>query len=106
MLGGLYTVCISVSRTVLKFNGGGSGRLSWPDRRCDPALMLAIAPVRLGFMPNFVLGGLLLVSGADALHKWRSWNRGIDFRRRTMLSLLAIIVSRAMGLHRRILIVS
>ncbi len=32
--------------------------------------MLAIAPELLGFMPKFVLGGLLLYLGADQLHKW------------------------------------
>jgi sulfate permease, SulP family len=53
--------------------------------------MLATAPALLGYMPKFVLGGLLIYLGADQLHKWI-----IQSRRRLLLveylSLLAIIV--------------
>src|SRR5260370_4220368 len=53
--------------------------------------MLALAPMLLGYMPKFVLGGLLIYLGADQLHKWI-----IESRRRLAiteyLSLLAIIV--------------
>jgi len=76
---------------VLNFNGGGSGRLSGLTVAAISALMLAIAPMLLGFMPKFVLGGLLLYLGADALHKWI-----VESRHRLSipeyLSLLAIIV--------------
>ena len=90
LLGG-YTGCISVSRTVLNFNGGGTGRLSGLTVAAISVLMLAIAPTLLGFMPKFVLGGLLIYLAADALHKWI-----IESRRRLSipeyLSLLSIIV--------------
>jgi SulP family sulfate permease len=53
--------------------------------------MLLFAPVLLGYMPKFVLGGLLLYLGADTLHRWI-----VQSRRRLSvaeyLSLLAIIV--------------
>jgi sulfate permease, SulP family len=53
--------------------------------------MLAAAPTLLGYMPKFVLGGLLIYLGADQLHKWI-----IQSRRRLSiteyLSLLAIII--------------
>jgi sulfate permease, SulP family len=53
--------------------------------------MLAVAPMLLGYMPKFVLGGLLIYLGADQLHKWI-----IESRRRLSkteyVSLLAIIV--------------
>jgi SulP family sulfate permease len=53
--------------------------------------MLAFAPMLLGYMPKFVLGGLLIYLGADGLHKWI-----VQSRRRLSfieyLSLLAIIV--------------
>jgi SulP family sulfate permease len=53
--------------------------------------MLALAPTLLGYMPKFVLGGLLIYLGADQLHKWI-----VQSRRRLSfteyLSLLAIIV--------------
>jgi sulfate permease, SulP family len=88
---GGYTGCISVSRTILNFNAGGTGRLSGLTVAAISMLMLAFAPALLGYMPKFVLGGLLIYLGADQLHKWI-----IQSRRRLSLteylSLLAIIV--------------
>ena len=88
---GGYTGCISISRTVLNFNSGGTGRLSGLTVAAISALMLAAAPPLLGYMPKFVLGGLLIYLGADQLHQWI-----IESRRRLTiteyLSLLAIIV--------------
>jgi SulP family sulfate permease len=88
---GGYTGCISVSRSVLNFNSGGTSRLSGLTVAAISALMLAVAPTLLGYMPKFVLGGLLLYLAADQLHKWI-----IESRRRLSiteyLSLLAIIV--------------
>jgi sulfate permease, SulP family len=88
---GSYTGCVSVSRSVLNFNGGGTGRLSGLTVAAISALMLEAAPALLGYMPKFVLGGLLIYLGADQLHKWI-----IQSRRRLSLveylSLLAIIV--------------
>jgi sulfate permease, SulP family len=89
-LGG-YTGCISISRSVLNFNSGGTGRFSGLTVAAISVLMLAVAPMLLGYMPKFVLGGLLIYLGADQLHKWI-----IQSRRRLSfveyLSLLAIIV--------------
>lgn len=88
---GGYTGCISISRTVLNFNGGGTGRLSGLTVAAISALMLAVAPVLLGYMPKFVLGGLLIYLAADQLHRWIIES----YRRLSMteyLSLLAIIV--------------
>ena len=88
---GGYTGCISVSRSVLNFNSGGTSRLSGLTVAAISALMLAVAPMLLGYMPKFVLGGLLIYLGADQLHRWI-----IESRRRLSvteyLSLLAIIV--------------
>ncbi|WP_339029498.1 SulP family inorganic anion transporter [Bradyrhizobium symbiodeficiens] len=89
-LGG-YAGCISVSRSILNFGAGGRGRLSGLTVAGMSLLMLAVAPELLGFMPKFVLGGLLLYLGADQLHKWI-----IESRKRLSkleyLSLIAIIV--------------
>ncbi len=94
MLSGLvggYTGCISVSRSVLNYSAGGSGRLSGLTTAAISAAMLVFAPALLGYMPKFVLGGLLFYLGADTLHKWI-----VQSRRRLSLteylSLLAIIV--------------
>jgi sulfate permease, SulP family len=89
-LGG-YAGCVSVSRTILCFNAGGISRLCGLTVAAISVLMLAVAPVLLGYMPKFVLGGLLIYLGADQLHKWI-----VESRRRLSvveyLSLLAIIV--------------
>jgi SulP family sulfate permease len=88
---GGYTGCISISRTVLNFRGGGTGRLSGLTVAAVSVLMLAVAPMLLGYMPKFVLGGLLIYLAADQLHRWI-----VESRRRLSLteylSLLAIIV--------------
>ena len=89
-LGG-YAGCISVSRSILNFNGGGRGRLSGITVAVVCLLMLAVAPELLGYMPKFVIGGLLIYLGVDQLHKWI-----IESRKRLSkteyVSLLAIIV--------------
>jgi SulP family sulfate permease len=90
VLGG-YTGCISISRSVLNFNSGGTSPLSGFTVAAMSLLMLLFAPALLGYMPKFVLGGLLIYLAADALHKWI-----VQSRRRLSfieyLSLLAIIV--------------
>jgi sulfate permease, SulP family len=80
-----------MSRTILNFNSGGTGRLSGLTAATISLLMLRAAPAVLGYMPKFVLGGLLIYLGADMLHKWIVLSR----RRLSVteyLSLLAIIV--------------
>src|SRR6185437_6334746 len=88
---GGYPGCASISRSVLNFNSGGTGPLSGLTVAAISLLMLVFAPSLLGYMPKFVLGGLLIYLGADGLHKWI-----IQSRRRLSfteyLSLLAIIV--------------
>jgi SulP family sulfate permease len=89
-LGG-YTGCVSVSRSMLNYNSGGRGRVSGLTGAAISLSMLAVAPILLGYMPKFVLGGLLIYLGADLLHRWI-----VESRRRLSLveylSLLAIIV--------------
>ena len=88
---GGFTGCISVSRSMLNLNSGGTGRLSGLTGAAISTFMLAAAPALLGYMPKFVLVGLLLYLGADQLHKWI-----VQSRRRLSfieyLSLLAIII--------------
>jgi SulP family sulfate permease len=88
---GGYPGCVSMSRTILNFNSGGTSRLSGLTAAAISLMMLYAAPAVLGFMPKFVLGGLLIYLGADLLHKWTVLSR----RRLSLaeyLSLLAIIV--------------
>ena len=88
---GGYAGCISMSRTILNVNSGGTGRLSGLTAAAISLLMLSAAPAVLGYMPKFVLGGLLIYLGADLLHKWIVLSRRrLSFTE--YLSLLAIIV--------------
>ena len=86
-----YPGCISISRTILNFNNGGRGRLSGLTAAMASLLMLVIAPELLGYMPKFVLGGLLIYLGADQLHRWIIESRK-RLTRTEYLSLLVIIV--------------
>jgi len=88
---GGYTGCVSVSRSVLNYSAGGSGRLSGLTTAAISALMLVFAPVLLGYMPKLVLGGLLIYLGADTLHKWIVQSRR-RLSRTDYVSLLAIIL--------------
>ncbi|MHC2721137.1 SLC26A/SulP transporter family protein [Bradyrhizobium diazoefficiens] len=89
-----YAGCISVSRSILNFSSGGRGRLSGFTVAAISLLMLAIAPELLGFMPKFVLGGLLLYLGADQLHKWliESRKRLSKLEYLSLVAIIAIIV--------------
>jgi SulP family sulfate permease len=90
LLGG-YTGCISISRTILNVKAGGTGRLSGLTVAMISLMMLALAPPLLGYMPKFVLGGLLLYLGCDTLHKWTVQSRQ-RLSRTEYVSLLTIIV--------------
>ncbi|QPF84775.1 SLC26A/SulP transporter family protein [Bradyrhizobium genosp. L] len=89
-----YAGCTSISRTILNFSSGGRGRLSGLTVAAASLLMLAVAPDLLGFMPKFVLGGLLLYLGADQLHKWiiESRKRLSQTEYLSLLAIIAIIV--------------
>jgi sulfate permease, SulP family len=86
-----YPGCISISRTILNVSNGGRGRLSGVTVGVASLLMLAIGPELLGYMPKFVLGGLLIYLGADQLHKWIIESRK-RLTRTEYISLLVIIV--------------
>jgi SulP family sulfate permease len=90
VLGG-YASCISISRSLLNIGGGGKGRLSGLTVGAISALMLVVDPALLGYMPKFVLGGLLLYLGCEQLQRWIFDSRrrlsGLDY-----LSLIAIVV--------------
>ena len=88
---GGFTGCISFSRSLLNYNGGGTGRLSGLIVAAASVLMLGAAPMLLGYMPKFVLGGLLIYLGADQLHKWIVQSRW-RLSKTEYVSLLAIIV--------------
>ena len=88
---GGFVGCNSISRTVLSHTAGATGRLSGLTVAVTAALVVLAGPTFLGYVPKFVLGGLLLYLGVDQLHRWvvASWPR---LSRTEYVSLLAIIV--------------
>ena len=86
-----YPGCVSISRSILNLGSGGTGRLSGLTVAAISAFMLAVAPDLLGYMPKFVLGGLLIYLGVDQLHRWIVESRK-RLSKTEYVSLLAIIV--------------
>ncbi|MGY8710653.1 SulP family inorganic anion transporter [Bradyrhizobium sp. 18BD] len=93
LLGG-YPGCSSISRSLLNYSSGGRGRLSGVTVAVLSLLMLAVAPELLGFIPKFVIGGLLLYLGADQLHRWiiESRKRLSKLEYLSLIAIIAIIV--------------
>jgi SulP family sulfate permease len=68
-LGG-YVSTISLNRTTLNYLAGARGRLSGLIVAAISTLMLIADPGFLGYVPKFVLGGLLLYLGAHLVYEW------------------------------------
>jgi sulfate permease, SulP family len=88
---GGFVNCISLSRTVLNHEAGANSRLSGLIVAGVSAIMLAVGPDFLSFVPKCVLGGLLIYLGVGLLYRWL-----VDTSHRLSLSeyvsLLAIAV--------------
>jgi sulfate permease, SulP family len=68
-LGG-YVSCTSISRSLLVRTAGGSSRLAGLTVAALAAGVLFTDPSFLGYVPRFVLGGLLLFLGSDLVYQW------------------------------------
>jgi sulfate permease, SulP family len=89
-LGG-YVSTIALNRTTLNYMARARGRLSGLTVAAVSALMLVADPGFLGYVPRFVLGGLLLYLGANLAYEWLAYSA----RRLSVLeyaSLLAIAI--------------
>jgi sulfate permease, SulP family len=67
---GGYTSCISLSRTLLNHSMGAHTRLSGVIVAALCAFVLAVDPALLGYVPKYVLGGLLLYLGGMLIYQW------------------------------------
>jgi sulfate permease, SulP family len=67
---GGYTSCISLSRTLLNHSMGARSRLSGLVVAALCAFVLAVDPALLGYVPKFVLGGLLFYLGGMLIYQW------------------------------------
>jgi SulP family sulfate permease len=88
---GGYVSCTSFSRSMLVRTAGATTRLSGLTVAAISALVLVADPSFLGYVPKYILGGLLFYLGADLVYQWL-----IQSARRLLrleyLSLIAIAV--------------
>ncbi len=68
-LGG-YVSCTSLSRSLLIRSAGASGRLAGFTVATVSAGVLVADPSFLGYVPKFILAGLLMFLGAGLVHQW------------------------------------
>jgi len=67
---GGYVSCTSLSRSTLAHLAGATGRLSGLTVAAIYVMLLIIGPGFLGYMPKYVLSGLLFFLGAGLLYQW------------------------------------
>jgi SulP family sulfate permease len=89
-LGG-YVSCTSFSRSMLVRTAGATSRISGVTVAAISAAVLVADPTFLGYVPKYILGGLLFYLGADLVYQWL-----IQSARRLLpveyLSLIAIAI--------------
>jgi SulP family sulfate permease len=90
---GGYVNCVSLSRSILNYAAGASGRLSGIIVAAISASMLVINPSFLAYVPKCALGGLLFYIGFDLIYRWliASW-RQVLFVEYIALAAIALII--------------
>jgi sulfate permease, SulP family len=68
-LGG-YVSCTSLSRSILARTAGATGRLSGLTVAATSAALLIVGPAFVGYVPKYILGGLLFFLGAGLVYQW------------------------------------
>ncbi len=87
-LGG-YVSCTSLSRSILVRTAGATGRLSGLTVAVISAALLIADPSFLGYVPKYVLAGLLFFLGAGLVYQWLIQSAR-QLQRVDYLSLIAI----------------
>jgi sulfate permease, SulP family len=67
---GGYVSCTSISRSMLVRTAGATGRLSGLTVAAISAAMLVLEPSFLGYVPKYILGGLLVFLGWGLVYQW------------------------------------
>ena len=86
---GGYVSCTSLSRSILIRSVGGTGRVAGFTVAAISAAMLITDPSFLGYVPKYVLAGLLMFLGAGLVYQWLIQSAR-QLLRVDYLSLLAI----------------
>jgi sulfate permease, SulP family len=67
---GGYVSCTSISRSLLVRTAGGSGRLAGLTVAAISAALLVAGPAFVGYVPKYILAGLLFFLGAGLVYQW------------------------------------
>jgi sulfate permease, SulP family len=92
-LGGMV-VCTSLSRTILVRTTGATTRLSGFTVAAISAAVLIADPSFLGYVPKYVLGGLLFYLGSDLVYQWliHSSRRLLPVEYLSLIAIAALII--------------
>ena len=86
---GGYVSCTSLSRSILVRTAGATGRLAGLTVAAVSAALLFADPSLVGYVPKFILGGLLLFLGGGLVYQWMIQSAR-QLQRIDYLSLIAI----------------
>ncbi len=92
-LGG-YVSCTSLSRSILVRTVGATSRIGGLTVAAVSAAVLVVDPSFLGYVPKFVLGGLLFYLGAGLVYQWliHSSRRLLPLEYLSLLAIAALII--------------
>jgi sulfate permease, SulP family len=92
-LGG-FVSCTSLSRSLLVRTAGATSRLAGMTVAAISAGVLVADPAFLGYVPKYILGGLLFYLGADLVYQWliTSSRRLLPLEYLSLLAIAALII--------------
>ncbi len=93
-LGG-YVSCTSLSRSMLVRMAGATSRISGLTVAAISAAVLIVDPAFLGYVPKYVLGGLLFFLGAGLVYQWmiRSSQQLLRIEYLSLLAIALLIIN-------------
>jgi SulP family sulfate permease len=92
-LGG-YVSCTSLSRSILVRTAGATSRIAGLTVAAISAAVLIADPSFLGYVPKYILGGLLFYLGADLVYQWliQSSRRLLPLEYLSLLTIAVLII--------------
>ncbi len=91
---GGYVSCTSLSRSILVRRAGATSRLAALTVAAISAAVLIADPSFLGYVPKFVLAGLLFYLGSDLVYQWllHSSRRLLPLEYLSLIAIAALII--------------
>ena len=91
---GSYVSCTSFSRSMLVRTAGATSRIAGMTVAAISAAVLIADPSFLGYVPKYILGGLLFYLGADLVYQWliQSSRRVLPLEYLSLLAIAGLIV--------------